>query len=220
MEKLSDQIRQAIRDSGVSPYQLAKTAGISSSVLSRFLNGGSGLTLTTLDSLADVLGFQVTPSVQRIPLPRKRGRQRKVEKMNQAPVMRKQVLKELAEACAKDAHQNFFSSRRGIWFFSDEGVLCLYDNNPYANDSKLRESEFQRLLQALKRQGILELGFATFGDDPNFPDYTYAMIVDAGEDQENLVYELWQDVLRLKHEANTEAKAGRRSTQKKVRAAK
>jgi ribosome-binding protein aMBF1 (putative translation factor) len=56
----TDQIRQAIEDSGVSRYRIAKQTGIEQSVLSRFMHGRMGFTLETLDALADYLQFDLT----------------------------------------------------------------------------------------------------------------------------------------------------------------
>ncbi len=56
--KFSDQIRAAVRKSGVSRYRLAQETGVDQASLSRFLKG-EGLTTTTLDALAKVLRLSV-----------------------------------------------------------------------------------------------------------------------------------------------------------------
>jgi transcriptional regulator with XRE-family HTH domain len=56
--KLSDQIRDAVKDSGMTKYRIAAATGVQQSSLSRFMRGGS-LSLDTLDRLADVLGLVV-----------------------------------------------------------------------------------------------------------------------------------------------------------------
>ena len=64
MKTLTEQVRQAIRDSGMTPYLISKHAGISESVLSRFLNGG-GMTLKTLEAVGAVLALEITTPAQR-----------------------------------------------------------------------------------------------------------------------------------------------------------
>ncbi|GAF94275.1 unnamed protein product [marine sediment metagenome] len=56
---VSDQIRQAIRDSGLTNYRVAKLTGVEQSTLSRFMNGGYGVTSETLDILGDFLDLEV-----------------------------------------------------------------------------------------------------------------------------------------------------------------
>ena len=77
--RLSDQVRAAIRDSGLSRYAICKAAGIDQAAMSRFMAGKTNLTLTSVDALAVVLGLEI---VQRGPLPEipkgKPGRPRKV----------------------------------------------------------------------------------------------------------------------------------------------
>jgi len=57
-EKLTDQIRRAVDQSGQSRYQLCKALGIYQSSMSRFMHGG-GLSSETLDKLAALLGLEV-----------------------------------------------------------------------------------------------------------------------------------------------------------------
>jgi len=56
---ITDQIRRAIRDCGLTRYRLAQESGVEEASLSRFM-AGSGITTTTLDALAGVLRLQVT----------------------------------------------------------------------------------------------------------------------------------------------------------------
>ena len=59
-EKLSDQIRQAIRDSDISQYRLAFLAQVDPGHLSRFVNGKAGLGLDAIDRIAEVLRLRIT----------------------------------------------------------------------------------------------------------------------------------------------------------------
>lgn len=57
--KLSDQIRKAVADSGLSHYRLSLESGLSKSVLSRFLSGGKAVSSDTLDAIARVLRVSI-----------------------------------------------------------------------------------------------------------------------------------------------------------------
>ncbi len=57
--KLSDQIRRAIMEAPLTRYRIAKVTGIDQAVLSRFVAGKVGLSMATLDALADVLGLDI-----------------------------------------------------------------------------------------------------------------------------------------------------------------
>jgi transcriptional regulator with XRE-family HTH domain len=56
---LSDQVRRAVDRSGLSRYRICKLAGIDEGSFSRFMAGKVGLSLPTLDALADVLNLDV-----------------------------------------------------------------------------------------------------------------------------------------------------------------
>ncbi len=57
--KLSDQVRQAIDDCGLTRYRIAKETGIHQETLCRFMSGERGLTTTALDTLADFLKLNI-----------------------------------------------------------------------------------------------------------------------------------------------------------------
>jgi len=56
---MSDQLRQAIDDSGVTRYRIAKETGISESALSLFYNGHRGLSMEAMDRLGEYLGLLI-----------------------------------------------------------------------------------------------------------------------------------------------------------------
>ena len=56
---LSEQLRDRIATSRLSPYELARASGVDRSVLSRFLSGQRSLTLETVDKLAEVLKLRL-----------------------------------------------------------------------------------------------------------------------------------------------------------------
>ena len=58
-KSFSEQIRDAIRDSGYTRYKISKETGIEQSALSRFMSGQSGLSTSTLDLLAELLDLEI-----------------------------------------------------------------------------------------------------------------------------------------------------------------
>jgi len=57
---LQDQLRQAVQDSGLTLYAIAKGAKIAYPVLYRFASGERDLTLETATRLADFFGMKLT----------------------------------------------------------------------------------------------------------------------------------------------------------------
>ena len=56
---LSEALKQAIRESDKSEYQIAQLAGVSQIVISRFLSGERDIRMATADKLADALGLKL-----------------------------------------------------------------------------------------------------------------------------------------------------------------
>ena len=59
---LSTALRDAIRRSEMSAYQIAKAANVSQIVVSRFLSGERDIRMETADRLAEVLGLKLGAS--------------------------------------------------------------------------------------------------------------------------------------------------------------
>jgi transcriptional regulator with XRE-family HTH domain len=59
-EKLSDQLRRAIDESGLTRYRIAKLTGIDESALAKFFNGQQGLSLEAIDKLGECLDLTIT----------------------------------------------------------------------------------------------------------------------------------------------------------------
>ena len=57
--KFSDQIRQAIADSEHTRYRIAQETGINEGALGAFFHGQRGLSLNSLDKLAEYLGLEI-----------------------------------------------------------------------------------------------------------------------------------------------------------------
>jgi transcriptional regulator with XRE-family HTH domain len=56
---LTDQLRQAIDDSGLTRYQIAKATGIDESALAKFYNGHRGLSMDALNALGKHLQLTI-----------------------------------------------------------------------------------------------------------------------------------------------------------------
>ena len=63
--KLSEQIRQAIKASGMSRYAICKRLDFSESVMSKFMRGQCGLSLETIDRLGELLGLEIVARARR-----------------------------------------------------------------------------------------------------------------------------------------------------------
>jgi DNA transposition AAA+ family ATPase len=57
---LTEQLRQAIDDSGLTRYQIAKETGIDESALAKFYNGHRGLSMGALNALGEFLQLRIT----------------------------------------------------------------------------------------------------------------------------------------------------------------
>ena len=55
LRKLTDQLRQAIDDSGLTRYRIAQETGISESTLSKFYLGQRGLSMDAMNALGECL---------------------------------------------------------------------------------------------------------------------------------------------------------------------
>ena len=56
---LTDQLRQAIDDSGLTRYQIAQETGIDESALAKFYNGHRGLSMDSLNALGEFLQLTI-----------------------------------------------------------------------------------------------------------------------------------------------------------------
>jgi transcriptional regulator with XRE-family HTH domain len=59
-KNLTDQLRQAIDDSGLTRYQISKETGIDESALAKFYNGRRGLSMEALNALGEFLQLTIT----------------------------------------------------------------------------------------------------------------------------------------------------------------
>lgn len=56
---MTEQMRQAIDDSGLTRYRIAQDTAIDESTLAKFYNGKRGLSLENLDRLFEYLGLRI-----------------------------------------------------------------------------------------------------------------------------------------------------------------
>ena len=57
--KLTDQLRQVIKDCGLTRYEIAKQTGIDESALAKFYNGHRGLSMEALNALGEFLELTI-----------------------------------------------------------------------------------------------------------------------------------------------------------------
>ena len=60
VKQFSDEIRAAVENCGMTRYRIAKQTDIDAAVLCRFVQGQVGLSMDTLDKLADCIGLHIT----------------------------------------------------------------------------------------------------------------------------------------------------------------
>lgn len=59
-KKLTDQLRQAIDESGLTRYRISQETGISEATLSKFYLGQRGLSMKALNALGEYLQLTIT----------------------------------------------------------------------------------------------------------------------------------------------------------------
>ena len=64
---ITDVLRKAIEDSGLSFYRIAQDTGVTSQSLLRFQRGETSLRLDKADAVAEYLGFRLTPDPDAVP---------------------------------------------------------------------------------------------------------------------------------------------------------
>ena len=71
MGNLTDKIRKAIVDSGMSRYHISVETGIDAGALSRLVNGKRGIGIESAETIANFLGYEIVLQ------PKRRVRRRK-----------------------------------------------------------------------------------------------------------------------------------------------
>lgn len=71
MSALIDQLRRAIKESGLSRYAISKATGIDQAQLSNLMSGKAGLGLDNIEKLMNYLGLELTLQPRKEPKGRK-----------------------------------------------------------------------------------------------------------------------------------------------------
>jgi transcriptional regulator with XRE-family HTH domain len=61
---ISDELRRVIKARGLTAYATAKLSGVSIDPIQHFLNNDRGLTLATVDRLAEALGLRLVETAE------------------------------------------------------------------------------------------------------------------------------------------------------------
>ena len=61
---LSDQLREAVSNAGVTRYRMAQDLDITEGQLSRFVHGDCGLSIRSIDMLGEYLGLRIVAEGQ------------------------------------------------------------------------------------------------------------------------------------------------------------
>ena len=86
----------------------------------------------------------------------------------------------LAANAAKEAHEENFSSRRGLYVVEGTGIV-YYDNNPLKlpREKDAREKLIAEFRAFLKRSDLKEKASAYWPVSGDSKDYTFAMVIQA-----------------------------------------
>lgn len=170
--------------------------------------------MKNLDKLAEVLGVTVVSEVSQVPRQLTKGRPSKKERkkmvsQEQAEVayfVSEQEAKLAANMYAKDAHDNYFHSRRGLWTIpagseDEPGYLVYYNNNPYGSD-KRRSQETSRITRRLKALGVSIVAKGQAGDklEGSNERYTFSLILGCNPDMRQEVSRVIQEELQITQE--------------------
>lgn len=58
---IADQLKAAIRDSGLTRYRIAKDAGIKQAIIDRFVSGKRSMTMDTAAKICEALNLELKP---------------------------------------------------------------------------------------------------------------------------------------------------------------
>lgn len=106
---------------------------------------------------------------------------------------------------AMDAHENHFSSRRGVFETDESGLLDLYDNNPY----HLRDEQIRVLVSWLASAGHKLVGTGSYPEDGESKGYTICLTIrptGASPDAERQIVRRWQEIIVSTSDADARKK--------------
>jgi transcriptional regulator with XRE-family HTH domain len=61
---IDEQLKAAIRESGLTHYRIGKDSGVASPIIDRFMSGERDLRLATAAKLAETLGLELKPKLE------------------------------------------------------------------------------------------------------------------------------------------------------------
>ena len=73
-QQLSDQLRQAVLRCGKTRYRIGVETGIAHSIISRFINHGAGMSLSSIDKLCECIGAELVLTTKPTRRPKRRSR--------------------------------------------------------------------------------------------------------------------------------------------------
>lgn len=193
-----EQIREVVREPGVSSDAISEEteslddlsrvsawrAGPDSSFTRK--NHRRASALTHLSSFSDCGTGPIAVRIQAM-------RSKRMSMQSEESAFDELYWTTVAVEYAKDASKNLFHSRRGEFCITNVPTVsgqavCIYDNNPYTDfingRSAWRDEETESLVAKLEERGFRQLSYAVWPAKrgPGY-GYTYAMIVDASEEQ-------------------------------------
>jgi hypothetical protein len=102
--------------------------------------------------------------------------------------------KQTARMLAGIANGALVSHRRGVFFVPVIDKLCVFNNNPYSNDATATDREIEELRERLKAAGIFELAYGEYPERGAEEGYSWAMLLDAGDEKGEFVEEQLHDI--------------------------
>jgi hypothetical protein len=102
----------------------------------------------------------------------------------------------IAAMAAKEAHEENFSSRRGLYVVEGVGII-YYDNNPFdlPREEDPREHLISEFRDFLKKSNVKEKASAYWPPYGDSKDYTFAMAIEAEEHMFELIRVAFQSII-------------------------
>jgi hypothetical protein len=102
----------------------------------------------------------------------------------------------VADACAKEAHEQCFEKHWGLWSFEDVEAICVFSNHPYEGSALMRHHEWHQLKGRLADNGHSVLAEASYPKSGEEAGYTVALVVAGSESDVDGIAMTYQNILR------------------------
>lgn len=99
--------------------------------------------------------------------------------------------KEMAEALAKDCHENEFDVRLGTRKIGQQAAYH-FNNNPYNDKVLARERELELATAELAKIGIEKIGYGEYPKSGEEEGYTYVVIFQCKRNQVKTIDEMFR----------------------------